>query len=76
MPVFKILYGSNSSLALHFQELVTVQLAKDYSSLANLIRHALYAENEEEVQEMLEQFTAPSYKGDEKRAGDRRQSVH
>ena len=75
-PVFKVLFDSNSALALHFQELVTTQLAKDYSSLANLIRHALLAENEEEIQAMFEQLSGSTYKGPEKRVGERRQSIH
>lgn len=76
MPVFKLLFGSNSTLALHFQELVTVQLAKDYSSLVNLLRKALFAESEEEIQSTFEQYGEHIYSGPEKRSNERRRPIH
>jgi CRP-like cAMP-binding protein len=45
---FKLLFGSNSALGLHFQSYITSQLARDYSSLINLLRTALSAKNDEE----------------------------
>ena len=65
---FKLLFGSNSTLGLHFQQLVTAQLAKDYSSLVDLLRRALFADNEEEIQAVFKHFTGEKYNGAERRA--------
>jgi CRP-like cAMP-binding protein len=73
---FTLLFGSNSTLGLHFQQLVTAQLAKDYSSLVSLLRRALFAENEEEIQAAFEQYSEAGYNGPEKRSGDRRDPIH
>ena len=79
MPVqaFKLLYSTNSTLGLHFQQFVTTQLAKDYSSLVSLLRRALFAENEEEIEAAFSQDSEATYRGKtDNRVGERRHPIH
>lgn len=79
MPVqaFRLLYSTNSTLGLHFQQFVTTQLAKDYSSLISLLRSALFAENEEEIEAAFSHDSDATYRGKtDKRVGERRQPIH
>jgi CRP-like cAMP-binding protein len=54
---FKLLFGSNSVLGLQFQIYITSQLARDYSSLINLLRAALSAKNEEESRTIFSSYS-------------------
>jgi signal-transduction protein with cAMP-binding, CBS, and nucleotidyltransferase domain len=78
MPLhaFKLLYSSDTPLALHFQQLITTQLARDYHSLIDLVRGVLFAKNESEILSALSQHNNTAYTGPEKRIGERRQPMH
>jgi CRP-like cAMP-binding protein len=55
---FKLLFGSNSDLGLHFQSYITSQLARDYYSLINLLRTALSAKNDEESRTVFSNYNS------------------
>lgn len=76
LQAFNLLYTSDTPLALHFQQFITTQLARDYYSLIGLIRSVLFAQSEEEIDSALSQSRNTIFKGPEKRMGERRQSIH
>ena len=69
---FKLLFGSNSALGLHFQSYITSQLARDYSSLINLLRTALSAKNDEESRTLFSNYSGNI----SKRTTEQRPPVH
>ena len=73
---FQLLYNSNSPLALHFQQYVTFQLAKDYSALIGLLRNVLFAKNEDEILTAFNSINDQSNSNKAKVINERQQPVH
>ena len=70
---FKLLHESNSRLGLHFQQFIVTQLAKDYRTLIDLFRRALFTDNEEEA---LAAFSPVNATPERRQTQERRHSTH
>lgn len=68
---FELLYDANAPIALHFQQIVSRQLMRDFRALINRMRQSIFGADDERALERLEPIIS-RYAGPERRRAERR----